>query len=91
MSSVMRPLVRIRPTTSDHLLCISRFGGLFWLRETYSGMSRLIPVRDGIPYVADFIFVPSSDVYKEADQTQGVQGASYNPDEGAQQRGGQRR
>lgn len=91
MSSVMRPLVRIRPTTADHLVCIARFGGLFWLRETYAGMSRLIPVRDGIPYVADFIFVSASDVYTETDRTQGIRGASNDADEGAQPGGRQRR
>jgi hypothetical protein len=87
MPSVMGALVRIRPTTSDHLLSISKYGGLYWMRETYAGKCRLIPVKDGIPYVADFIFVPVGDVLIGSDRSQGIKGAGYDLHEGAQHRG----
>lgn len=65
---VMGVLVYIIPTTAEHHAAIAKFGGWFWQRENNAGTSRLIPVsRDGIPYVADFIFVPASNVRRPSE------------------------
>jgi hypothetical protein len=45
MSSAMTVLVRIKPTTDEHLESVYKYGGLYWMREVYAGMARLIPVR----------------------------------------------
>lgn len=65
MSNVMGTLVTIHPTEKAHYQAIAKFGYWFWERETISGVTRLIPVKDGIPYVADFIFVPTAQVQRE--------------------------
>lgn len=67
---VPKILVRIKPTLGDHERVIKKYGNLFWLRDiaNWSGIktARLIPMKDGISYPADFIFVPLGDVFSLA-------------------------
>lgn len=72
-TNTMGTLVGIHPTTMEHLESIRRYGGWYWKRESYNGHTRLIPVKEGIPYVADFIFVPNENVRSRTDLE------SYNP------------
>lgn len=55
-------LVSIRVRTEAERAIVNRYGNRFVLRPTYYG-NYLIPLdRDGIPHVADFIFVDSEQI-----------------------------
>lgn len=58
------PIVRINPSTDVGIKAVAKFGNCFWLRPSSGSAVMLIPVVDGIPLVAEFIHVPSKDVYQ---------------------------